>query len=134
MGIASPLQTVERPVRAILGGAGAAVDRIDRILTAVEHLAVSIKAIEHEMRGMRGDVQELGAEVRGLRNDLTAVDRRVADIAGTMHGIDASVDDLEGRLDSMAKSLRRIDAIARSVPRLGRRARTVGAEHDITPS
>lgn len=103
------------PLRVVVAGAGSAVDRIDRILNAIEALAVSIKSIEADMRGMRSDLREVIDGVEGLRGSVLALDGAVSGIRDATVGLETRVDDLQ---DTLAH----VDALARSVPRVRRRA------------
>ena len=107
MGLGTPVQNAVR-------SAGAAVDRLDRILGSLETLGGSIASIERDMRGVRQDLQKAVAGIDSLRVDVQNLDRSVEGIS------DATVA-LESQVVDLGKSLKRIDSL---VPRLGRRART----------
>ncbi len=109
MGLGSPVQSAVR-------SAGAAVDRLDRILSSLETLGGSIASIEHDMRGMRKELQQAVEGIECLRRDVQGLD-------GSVAGIETATVSLQGEVVKLGKSLKRIDAL---VPRIGRRAR---AEH-----
>jgi methyl-accepting chemotaxis protein len=104
------------PVTAAVRSAGAAVDRLDRILSSLETLGGSIASIEHDMRLMRKDIQAAVAGIEHLRSDVRGLD-------GSIVGIREATERLEDQVSSLGKSLKRIDSL---VPRLTRRSR---AEH-----
>ncbi|MEA2124680.1 MAG: hypothetical protein QOI80_1462 [Solirubrobacteraceae bacterium] len=106
MGLTSPVQAAVR-------SAGAAVDRLDRILCSLETLGGSIASIERDMRDMRKDIQSAVAGIDALRGDVRGLD-------GSITGIRDSTERLEGEVASLGKSLKRIDSL---VPRLSRRSR-----------
>ena len=112
MGIGSPLQSAVR-------SAGAAVDRLDRILCSLETLGGSIASIEHDMRAMRKELQSAVAGIEHLRGDVQNLD-------GNVEGIETATLSLQSEVVNLGRSLKRIDAL---VPRIGRRAR---AEHTPT--
>ncbi len=109
MGLASPLQTAVR-------SAGAAVDRLDRILCSLETLGGSIASIEHDMRSMRKELQQAVTGIEALRGDVQGLN-------GSVGGIESATVALQDEVVKLGTSLKRIDAL---VPRIGRRAR---AEH-----
>jgi methyl-accepting chemotaxis protein len=109
MGLTSPVQAAVR-------SAGAAVDRLDRILCSLETLGGSIASIEHDMRLMRKDIQAAVSGIEDLRTDVRGLN-------GSIVGIREATERLEDQVQSLGKSLKRIDSL---VPRLSRRAR---AEH-----
>lgn len=104
------------PVQAAVRSAGAAVDRLDRILCSLETLGGSIASMERDMRGMRKDLVKTVAGIEALRDDLRSVD-------GSVTGIRDATGALEQQVLGLSKSLRRIDAL---VPRLSRRSRSAG--------
>jgi archaellum component FlaC len=108
MGLVTPVSGVVRSV-------GAAVDRLDRILSSLETLGGSIASIEHDMRGMRSELREAITGIDALRGDVQNMD-------GSVDGIREATVGLQSQLEGLGKSLKRIDAL---VPRL-RRSR---AEH-----
>ena len=112
MGLATPLQGAVR-------SAGAAVDRLDRILSSLETLGGSIASIEHDMRFMRKELQQAVEGIESLRGDVQGLN-------GSVGGIEGATTALQGEVINLGKSLKRIDAL---VPRLGRRAR---ADHTAT--
>ena len=103
------------PLRVVVAQAGHAVDRIDRILSAIEALAVSIRQIEGDMRGMRSDLREVIGALDGLRDSVHGLDGAVTGIRDATVGLETRVDDLQD-------TLKHVDALARSVPRVRRRA------------
>jgi methyl-accepting chemotaxis protein len=107
MGLTSPVQAAVR-------SAGAAVDRLDRILCSLETLGGSIASIERDMRGMRKDLQSAVAGIESLRGDVRGLD-------GSIVGIREATERLEEQVSGLGKSLKRIDSL---VPRLSRRARS----------
>ena len=106
MGLTTPLQSAVR-------SAGAAVDRLDRILCSLETLGGSIASIEHDMHGMRKELQQAVEGIEQLRGDVQHLD-------GSVEGIETATVSLQDEVVKLGKSLKRIDAL---VPRLGRRAR-----------
>ena len=107
MGLGTPLQSAVR-------SAGAAVDRLDRILCSLETLGGSIASIERDMRAMRKELQQAVAGIEHLRGDVQNLD-------GNVSGIETATVTLQDEVVNLGKSLKRIDAL---VPRIGRRART----------
>lgn len=106
MGLTSPVQAAVR-------SAGAAVDRLDRILSSLETLGGSIASIERDMRLMRKDIQAAVAGIQDLRSDVRGLD-------GNIDGIRLATERLEGEVQTLGKALKRLDAI---LPRITRRAR-----------
>jgi outer membrane murein-binding lipoprotein Lpp len=106
MGIASPAAAAVR-------GFGAAIDRLDRILSSLETVGGSIASMERDMRGMRNDLQSAVASIEALRGDVRGLD-------GSVQGIREATESLEAKVDELGGSLKRIDAL---VPRITRRAR-----------
>ena len=104
------------PVQAAVRSAGATVDRLDRILSSLETLGGSIASIEHDMRGMRKELQQAVEGIECLRKDVQGLD-------GSVGGIEGATVTLQDEVVKLGRSLKRIDAL---VPRIGRRAR---AEH-----
>jgi hypothetical protein len=117
---------ITTPLRVVVSGAGAAVDRIDGILSAVEVLAVSIRSIEKDMRGMRSDLREVIDGVAELKRSVDGLDGSVAGIRETTASLDARVVDVQD-------SLTHVDALARSVPRIGRRAARARQSATVVP-
>jgi methyl-accepting chemotaxis protein len=119
MGIADPF-------RVAVSGAGAAVARLDRILTAIEQLAVGIKTIEAEMRGLRADIGAVNANIDDLR---ASVDHLGSGVGGIR---DATVS-LDHKIDEVSGTLHTIDALARSIPGARRRARLHTSKPQVAP-
>ena len=113
MGLATPAVAAVR-------GLGAAVDRLDRILSSLETLGGSIASIEQDMRGMRSDLREAIDGIEALRDDVRSLE-------GSVTGIRDATMSLESRVDELGVSLKRIDSL---VPRLSRRSRAQAREHD----
>lgn len=113
MGLSNPVQSAVR-------SAGAAVDRLDRILCSLETLGGSIASMEADMRVMRKDFTRTVEGIEALRRDVQRLD-------GNVSGIERATDNMQDEVVNLGRSLKRIDAL---VPRLGRRART--AEHPAT--
>lgn len=111
MGIASPAVAAMR-------GLGAAVDRLDRILSSLETLGGSIASIEKDMRGMRGDLQKAVDGIDALRGDVRSLE-------GSVTGIRDATVSLENKVDELGGSLKRIDAL---VPRITRRSRALARD------
>ena len=105
---------ITTPVRVVVTGAGAAIDRVDRILSAIEVLAASISRIEHDMRGMRSDLREVIDGLDGLRSSVGALD-------GSVSGIREATVSLDVRVDELQDSLVHVDALVQSLPRVRRR-------------
>ena len=102
------------PVRVVVTGAGAAIDRVDRILSAVEVLAASIGRIEQDMRGMRSDLREAIDGINRLRDSVGALD-------GSVLGIRDATVSLDDRVVELQDSLVHVDALVQSLPRVKRR-------------
>ena len=98
---------------AAVRGVGAAVDRLDRILSSLETLGGSIASIERDMRGMRDDLQQAVAGIEALRGDVRSLE-------GSVTGIREATTALQDEVVLLGKSLKRIDSL---VPRLSRRSR-----------
>jgi hypothetical protein len=103
MGLTSPVQAAVR-------GAGAAVDRLDRILCSLETLGGSIASIEHDMRLMRKDIQAAVAGIQDLRGDVRGLD-------GNIDGIRAATERLELEVKHLDDLLPRITRRARAAAR-----------------
>lgn len=101
------------PVTVAVRGVGAAVDRLDRILSSLETLGGSMASIERDMRLMRQDIQAAVDGIDALRGDVRQLDASVGGIRDTTRALEEHVIELRG-------SLKRIDSL---VPRLGRRSR-----------
>jgi hypothetical protein len=114
------------PLRVVVSSAGAAVDRIDRILSSLEVLALSIKSIEKDMRGMRSDLREVIDGVTELRHSVEGLD-------GSVEAIRATTRSLDARVIEVQDSLTHVDALARSVPRIGRRAARARESSTVVP-
>jgi ABC-type transporter Mla subunit MlaD len=112
---------ITTPLRVVVSGAGAAADRIDRILRSIEVLAVSIKAIEADMRGMRADLREVIEGVDELRTAVEALD-------GSVGGIRDATLSLDRRVVELGDTLVHVDTLARSLSRISRRGRTLRAD------
>lgn len=117
MGLGSTLHTAGAPARAVWSGAGAFAERLDRVLSAVEQLARSIKSIEDDMRGMRSDLREVNEGIEGLRTTVVHLEGWVAGIRDATVAID-------GRVDGLERTLEAVDELARSVPRFGRKQKS----------
>jgi hypothetical protein len=86
---------------------------IDTLLVPVR----AIVAIERELRGMRGDVQELLGAVEGLRDDVRTLHGGVGRIG------DATVN-LEGKVDELGVHIDALGTLAGRIGRIGARRRT----------
>jgi hypothetical protein len=113
---------------AAVGHLAGAVARIDRVLRSVELLAAGVISLENEVRGMRGDVQEVTKRVDLLRGEFAHLADEVKDIGVTtakmsddVAPLGTVVTSLEERLGDMSSSLREIDRIAMLLTRRGRR-------------
>jgi hypothetical protein len=106
------------------------VARVERVLTSIELLATGMASVEHEMRGMRADVQEVTGRVDLLREEFAHVAREVKDIGVVTAQLGEHVAPLpevlaalDGHLDGMTGSLTRIDELTTRLNRFGRRNR-----------
>ena len=108
--VRSPLAVARLPLVVGLGVAR----RVERVLVSVEELAVGVRSLDREMRGLRGDMREVVDGVERLREEVHTM-RRGGD------GIRGATEDLDAKMEGVAASLGHIDALTARVGRIGLR-------------